>query len=537
MPGDDGTEEATTNNPFIRFKNHINANIQAGLNTLTALSSSASSSRSSSPPATMDPPPPTPDSLAPHPPNNHDNNNSNDDDITALARLPTRAEAQRAFHTFLTYSPYSPLRLAYHMPPHLTPTPRDLPAGADPSQFGWADAFEDLLLASSGVEGMSDLAEKSRVRGRWEGRRRRGAIGEGFGFPGEGLGLGLGGLGEELDELFGFGKGDRGGEVGRWGDGEGEWWVGQFGPWGGGIWPVGFGFGGFGGFGGSGLRQRWREEQMWVRRMVSGERGLMEVLFPYAEPREGYVSPRTMGEWVERRRREMEMAEKEANWRLKRLEEAKRLDEERRKRWADENAEGGRWGLFDELRWPLKVLREVLEDDLKLLGKGDDGAAADKKTKQHPDTEGDLYSTIQSAFQESERSLSNFFKTISGAWRDAKEPKPASPPKVETTETVENGITKSTTRKEFVDENGYTHTKVETTWKDEDGRVIFRQSQSSAGRSVNWQKTFNGSWPEDGEETADNAKAPKAIEDGRDKERETGDKTKEQKKEGGWFWK
>lgn len=354
---------------------------------------------------------------------------------------------------------------------------------------------------------MSDLQEKGRERG----------------LRGRGLVI-RDGHGDWHGDWHGDGHGRDGwGERCRWGDNGREWWLGF-----GGFGPFGAVGGPFGAMGGG----RMRDEAAWARRMVSGDRGLMEVLFPYAEPREGYVSPRTMEEWVERRRKEREIMEEEGRWRRRRLEEVKRRAEEEERRWWEENGDGKRVSLFDEIGGVVKVLGEVLDDEFNRFGKEEEPKREVEKKKE-PETETDLYSIIRSAFQESERSLSNFFKAFSGAWRDAREAKPVSPPKVETTETVENGITKSTTKKEFVDENGYTHIKVETTWKDEDSRVIFRQSQSSTERSTSWEKTFGGIWPH---EESDDRQEQRAIEDGQQDKHETRDKT-EQKKEGGWFWK
>jgi hypothetical protein len=174
----------------------------------------------------------------------------------------------------------------------------------------------------------------------------------------------------------------------------------------------------------------------------------------------------------------------------------------------------------------------VLEDEGKLMqrfGKADESNREPKettanKTDAHtasPETENDLYSAVQSAFHESERSLSNFFKAISEGQRDDRqpEPKPASPAKTETTETVEDGVTKKTTTKEYVDKHGNTHSKTETTWTDENGHVVMRQVHSSMGRSDHWEKTIEGVGP------TSQAKET------------TAEEPKQQKTEGGWFWK
>ncbi|KAK6210240.1 hypothetical protein QIS74_11824 [Colletotrichum tabaci] len=61
--------------------------------------------------------------------------------------------------SFLIDSPYSPLRL-HDLP---QPTPKDLPKGADPTLFGFEDAFEDLLMVSSGQD-LPEINERVRFR-------------------------------------------------------------------------------------------------------------------------------------------------------------------------------------------------------------------------------------------------------------------------------------------------------------------------------------------------------------------------------------
>jgi len=295
------------------------------------------------------------------------------------------------------------------------------------------------------------------------------------------------------------------------------------------------------GFGGEGMRCA-----AWLGRME--ELGLKEVLFPVWDVRMGYQSPRTMEEWVERRRVEAKREEEmERLWEdllgeSRDREEARReLEKEaddarqRIKReldaWRDAGQETAT-SFFDGIGGIVRTLGKVLEDEAKSLqrfGKKDedsrerrDETATVKKTDTTaPETENDLYSAIQSTFHESERSLSNFFKSISESWRDRAEPKPASPPKTETTEVVENGITKRTTKKEFIDERGNTHLKTETTWTDDSGRVVMKQVHSSMGRSEHWEETF----PEP------------TMTPATQNVKKTDEPNEQQRKEGGWFWK
>ncbi|KAF9871628.1 hypothetical protein CkaCkLH20_10826 [Colletotrichum karsti] len=84
--------------------------------------------------------------------------------MQALFRAEEFTESlyQAMWISFLIESPYSPLALR-DMP---QPTPQDLPADADSSLFGFEDAFEDLLMVSSG-QGLPDIHERHRVKREW----------------------------------------------------------------------------------------------------------------------------------------------------------------------------------------------------------------------------------------------------------------------------------------------------------------------------------------------------------------------------------
>ncbi len=66
------------------------------------------------------------------------------------------------WHKFIYFSPYSPLKLQQLQQLHLLPppVPQDAPFDADPFSFTYADAFEDLLRASSGRP-LLDLSDRS----------------------------------------------------------------------------------------------------------------------------------------------------------------------------------------------------------------------------------------------------------------------------------------------------------------------------------------------------------------------------------------
>ncbi|KAK4153742.1 hypothetical protein C8A00DRAFT_15048 [Chaetomidium leptoderma] len=497
MPAANDEPSNNSNNPFIRFRHHVDTSIHAGLNTLRRSPQSSSSTPNSTttpyhpttqtqqtpfstPPDNIPTATTTATNMPPPPPNTSPELPSSS---PPSPRSATAEEARQAWHHFLTHSPYSPLLLEREARGG-KPTPQDLlllpsssstpfhhPAMmmvAEEVEAGWwLEAFEDLMRVSSGL-GLADLSRPHYHR-------------------------------------YGFGGG-------------------------------------------------WVREMAWLERME--RRGLGEVLFPVCEEDVdnarsggGYVSPRTMGEWVERRRVEGEREREEVGRVWEELIGGRRaVEEEVEKKgaaaadaWVGEverevKREMDRWrdvgqdkatSFFDGIGGVVRALGKVLEEEagsLQRFGRGkkeDDAAAAVEKKDlpaPAPETESDLYSAIQSAFHESERSLSSFFKSVSEGWRHdtLPEPKPVSPPKTETTEVVQDGITKKTTKKEFVDEHGNTHSKTETTWTDGDGRVVMRQVHSAMGRSEHWEKTAQTESTKHDTETANEAR---------------------EQKEGGWFWK
>ncbi|KAI8176036.1 hypothetical protein K4K51_006941 [Colletotrichum sp. SAR 10_75] len=91
--------------------------------------------------------------------------------MQALFRAEEFTESlyQAMWISFLIESPYSPLALR-DMP---QPRPRDLPTDADPTLFGFEDAFEDLLMVTSG-QGLPDIHERHRVKKEWREQFPRG---------------------------------------------------------------------------------------------------------------------------------------------------------------------------------------------------------------------------------------------------------------------------------------------------------------------------------------------------------------------------
>lgn len=127
-----------SNNPFIRFKRHVDSRIGTGLSILTGSSSStdSASARADKPLENMD--------KAPKPPASGWRNDS---------LVPNSATGFWLLWTL--QSPYSPYNLR-----HL---PKPVPAGVSPKDaglFDFGDAFEDLLRVSSG-QNLMDLRERA----------------------------------------------------------------------------------------------------------------------------------------------------------------------------------------------------------------------------------------------------------------------------------------------------------------------------------------------------------------------------------------
>ncbi|CAK7236678.1 hypothetical protein SCUCBS95973_009689 [Sporothrix curviconia] len=194
-------------NPFVRWKQHVDAHIGMTLQGLLGIpnmvsknlnirqepnSGSGSGSEPGSGPADGSQPPPSSSSSPPPPPpppsssqanarsiagsGNGGSSSSSNTHSNYTPSLPTPtgpsdnddgldgvdAAQLLAWHKFVYYSPYSPLKLQQQQHLHLLPppVPQDVPFGADPFAFTYADAFEDLLRASSGGP-LLDLADRS----------------------------------------------------------------------------------------------------------------------------------------------------------------------------------------------------------------------------------------------------------------------------------------------------------------------------------------------------------------------------------------
>lgn len=137
-------------NPFIRFKNHIDASIGNGISFITGQSSSTASA-SDTAAATGQSPPTNSSSAASH--------EMLFSDPRFGGSPPYGGFRTRFWNEWAQLSSYSPYNLR-----HLRqPTPSDLPAGVDAKTFGFQDAFEDLLAVSAGRP-LMDLSKQARMK-------------------------------------------------------------------------------------------------------------------------------------------------------------------------------------------------------------------------------------------------------------------------------------------------------------------------------------------------------------------------------------
>lgn len=154
MPTDD-----PSNNPFVKFKRHVDNHIGATWNGIVSLSSSAThefdvpkrSETSAEKPLQRE------QSLTVPQQSQLSNQPTPQPQKMDWRSLDWRQGG--LWHHFAAHSPYSPLNLQ-HLP---QPVPQGVPEGVDPYTFTFEDAFEDLLADASGQK-MIDLRRRSEMR-------------------------------------------------------------------------------------------------------------------------------------------------------------------------------------------------------------------------------------------------------------------------------------------------------------------------------------------------------------------------------------
>ncbi|KAH8781405.1 hypothetical protein F5883DRAFT_638240 [Diaporthe sp. PMI_573] len=123
-------------NPFIRFKNHVNARIGTGVSVFTGTNDD------------RDKPAVAGDTQY------HDSTHT-------AGSLKQQSPMINYWDDWCYVDPYSPHNLR-HLP---QPTPMDLPLGVDPADFGFPEAFEDLMSASNPFRGqLMDLGMRAGLK-------------------------------------------------------------------------------------------------------------------------------------------------------------------------------------------------------------------------------------------------------------------------------------------------------------------------------------------------------------------------------------
>lgn len=189
---------------------------------------------------------------------------------------------------------------------------------------------------------------------------------------------------------------------------------------------------------------------------------------------------------------------------------------------------GAQTSLFGELDRVFKELGKVLEDEISSFGQGRRPSERHQNKEgqeQDPKTEEDLYSTVQSAYHDAERSLSNFIKSFSGGrwgfepWRNDIKPSDTNAASGNEIREDESGKTVKSTE-EFVDAFGNLHVKTEIRRTDWDGNEVASETHYSV-RPVPQTRKVEEESPEKGSR----------------EEASPGQDEKKQEDKSGWFWK
>ena len=172
MPDDDDPKSR-----FIKFKQHVDAHVSAGLHSLFGIPSMVTQgfklNTERRTPQEGSASKPSRGAL-PEPAGNDEASLAaweEQESAMIEARLDQcrgglREDHEYAWDLFIQRSRYSPFRLDEEMP--VGPCPADLEAGMDPDAFGWTDAFEDLLRASSSLP-MMNVKERYAQKKAWSG--------------------------------------------------------------------------------------------------------------------------------------------------------------------------------------------------------------------------------------------------------------------------------------------------------------------------------------------------------------------------------
>lgn len=254
----------------------------------------------------------------------------------------------------------------------------------------------------------------------------------------------------------------------------------------------------------------------WLRRLQS--QGLLQNDYHAAldRPRVEWERPRTMEEWVERRRQELVR-----DW--EGTEDASSREAGHNPSWSDWLDRDITINFGDMARKADRAFKdlahainEASQKDSPSAGAAEDMAPSQTSGKQ-PETEGDLFSVISSALADADKSLNTFFKSFTGA--SVKTDFSTSFEKQEKYSSgegddIDPGRTVKSTE-EHIDRFGNLHTKTEIKRLNADGQEIGRETHYSI-RPV----------PQNTEDS-----------EAHNNEAEPVSKDVEGQKASGWFWK
>ncbi|POS77167.1 hypothetical protein DHEL01_v204433 [Diaporthe helianthi] len=146
---DDDKQPQGPFNPFIRFKNHVNSRIGTGVSVLTGGANDDSNKQ------------PAGDTQHGGPVQATGWSSPCTGGNQSPAGPKRQSPIVEYWDDWCHVDPYSPHNLR-HLP---QPTPNDLPPGADPADFGYPEAFEDLLSASNPFRGhLMDLGMRAGLK-------------------------------------------------------------------------------------------------------------------------------------------------------------------------------------------------------------------------------------------------------------------------------------------------------------------------------------------------------------------------------------
>ncbi|KAH8910087.1 hypothetical protein BR93DRAFT_458342 [Coniochaeta sp. PMI_546] len=445
MPSDDDSSK----NPFVRFKEHVDAHIGAGLHNVlnfpSILTETVVNSRQSSPYDSSGSPSRQNDDEGPQsserdvPPHfrrwlyGQRQAVAEEEDIDKYYERMAQAypgdenEAVRSiirserFDAFARRSQYSPIRLAERMPRQ--PRPRDIHSDMDPQMFTYVDAFEDLLAEAAGVPTMD-------LRARYN-------------------------MNKMLRKSWPFGE----------------------------------------------------SPYSWARRLES--QGLVKAFLPEYR----YLQPQRP--ITEQRAEQVQDGQTPVRGDIWQGHSADARREQEQRPAED--------GFFGEIEKVVKALNQVLDDTTSTF------YGAGKRQEEHaqePQTETDLYHAVQSAFNEGQRSLAAFFKSLA----EGIEPRPrsgmhpeADVPDGETIEDEDGMKTVKSTR-EYVDEYGNKHVSTEIRRTSKDGSMVSTETHYSVR-------------PASDAERPSTETSPRHQDEYKNEEWEVKDEKRDGDKHSGWFWK